>query len=115
MKIPSKLVVTQEGANFTFKPLMLDDWGLLVRARETGDPSTQFDLVIDKLLGVEGLTFDDGTPITLEDIKGKQVVPARFYRTLLDMWSGAVAARAQQEAEAGNESTPASSDSSVPA
>lgn len=107
MKIQRKLSVTVEGATFTFTPASLNDWATISKMGELGFDG-QIDLVLSKLVAVDGVQFDDGVAIGLEDIKAKpEWIPGDFYTLLLKSWLEGVTAKIKGEADAGKAPTPA--------
>lgn len=114
MKISRNLKVPVDGAVFVFEPIRRNDWGVVEQFKGK-DLNGQVDLVLAKLQGVEGLAFEDGAPITVEDIKAESgVLPGELYARILRLWLEAFNRSLRGEVEAGNGPTPDSSGSSAP-
>lgn len=100
MKISRKLTVEIDGAKFHFEPQKLNDWATITKMGEL-DLEKQVDLVLEKLHAVEGVQFEDGEAVTLEMVKGKEVLPGAFYTKLAREWSKAIIKGITGEAEEG--------------
>lgn len=100
MKISRRLTVEIDGAKFYFEPQKLNDWATITKLGEM-TVEQQIDLILTRLLGVEGLEYEDGEPITIETIKGKTELPGGFYTKLAREWSKKVIQSITGEAEEG--------------
>lgn len=105
MKISKNLVVEYEGAKFTFEAAGLNDWASIAKLGEVSIEQ-QVDIVLNKLQSAEGVEFEDGEVICLEEIKGK-TLPGDFYTTLMKKWLEGVTGKIKAEAETGNAETAA--------
>lgn len=86
MKISSKLTIEIDGAKFIFEPQGLNVWTTIQNMKDL-DLLGQIDVVLAKLVGIEGATLEDGTPLTAEHFKSKpDSIPADVYTRVFLAW-----------------------------
>lgn len=89
------------GAKFTVqKKNDLPSW--VVLDQQVGkNLQEQIDYLVPLIVSVEGLAFDDGQEITLEEVKAK-TAPAEIYPQLISAWLNATVALIKGEASSKN-------------
>lgn len=88
MIIDSDLVVKVGDGIAIFEEPTLRDWAVLVDM-EKKTLEQQADLLIPKLKEVQGFSYKDGSPVTVEDIRNKKF-SAKFFLQLITAWTRAV-------------------------
>jgi hypothetical protein len=89
MILDNLLTVTIEDAVFVFEEPNLRDWAVIIDINAKRDLSEQVKLVSQKLVSVENLSFKNGTPITVDDIKAGNI-PVKLGMFFVNKWSEAV-------------------------
>jgi hypothetical protein len=88
MIIDSDLVVKVGDGIAVFEEPTLRDWAVLVDM-DKKTLEQQADLLIPKLKEVQGFSYKDGSPVTVDDIRNKKF-SAKFFLQLITAWSRAV-------------------------
>ena len=100
MQIDNDLVVKLGDGEVIFDEPGLNDWTVML-AMDGKALDEQADILVSKIKGVSGLTYRDGSAVTVEDLKAKKV-PARFFTQLITAWTRAIVEGIKGEAEAKN-------------
>lgn len=100
MAIDSDTVVEIDGGKIYFSAPGLNEWAFFT-SFEGKNVAEIADMVIPRIVAVEGLKKKDGSDVTIEHMKNKEFsVP--FFNQLFSKWTKAVTAATSGEAEAKN-------------
>jgi hypothetical protein len=101
MAIDCDLIVKVDEGQILFTPPGLNEWAEVLKM-DGKSVEEQATLLVEKVVAVENLTYKDGRPVTLEDVKSCKF-PVSFMFLLKSKWINAVIASAKGEAEGKNE------------
>lgn len=101
MQIENDLVV-KLGADgeVVFEEPGLNDWAIML-AMDKKPLEEQADILLAKLKDVRGLTYKDGSAVTIKDLRAKKF-SARFFVLLLNGWTKGIIDSVKSEAEEKN-------------
>jgi hypothetical protein len=110
MKVSKQITGSAKDWQFTFDQANLNDWTIMTQEMNNLE---RIQKLLPRLTGVANIAYDDGTPITFEQIQAREA-PIAVYIAMTLAWNDAVSNAYKVEAEEKNESTGDSSDSSEP-
>lgn len=103
MKIDNDLVVKIGDGEAIFEEPSLRDWAVMVEM-EKKTLDEQADVLLPKLKELRGFEYQDGTEVTVEDMKAKKF-SAKFFLMLMKAWTKEIVNSLRDEAESKNELT----------
>lgn len=88
MIIDSDLVVKVGDGTAIFEEPTLRDWAIMIDMNGKS-LEEQSDILLPKLKEIQGFQYQDGTPVTVQDLKNKKF-SAKFFLQLIQAWTKAI-------------------------